>query len=133
MGEQLVQRPEAGELQTVQGVIQLVVAEQLQLLDADRRQQRQRADALRRRARDLQGHAAAHAEADDVDRAEFEGVEQLQGVVGVGADRVVGNVAGRSAEAGEIGRDDETIFRDVRRQVGEVVGAAGTAVQHEDR
>ncbi len=43
VGRRLVQRPEAGQLDGVDAAVQQVVAQQLELLDADRGQQDQRA------------------------------------------------------------------------------------------
>ncbi len=69
-----------GELHAVDHVIHAVVAEQLELLDTDGRQERQRCHALGGCPVKLEPDAAAHGEADDVDAIHSEVLQQLDAI-----------------------------------------------------
>ncbi len=85
----LVTEPQEAELQAVDRVVQVIVAEQLELLDTDRGQQHQRANAPGSAVVQAQRDAAAHAESDDVHGTHVQLLEELQDVSGVRPRRVV--------------------------------------------
>ncbi len=116
-----MQEPERDELGPVHDVVERLVAEQLHLLHADRRQQHDRGDALGRLTVELERNATAHGEAEQLRALDSELVEPLLDIAGVRGDRVVGDPAARRAEAGQVGRVERpTALRQRRRQSVEV-------------
>jgi hypothetical protein len=66
-------------------------------------------------------------------RVDLQAVEQGGGVGCVGADRVVGHVAGRRAESGQVGGQDAESLGQRGSQLGEVPAAPGTTMEQEHR
>ena len=132
VGEAEAQHLDGEQLRLVHGVVQRVVAEELELLRAEGGQERERGDSVRRTIREVGGHAASHREADDVDSRDAQLVDELQGVVGVRQDRGVRDVGPRTAEPREARRDRLAVLGEERRQAVEVAERAGAAVEQQD-
>ena len=127
------QRDEPGKLRSVHRAIQPVIAEQFQLLHADRGEQGQRRDAPRLQSLDLEPHTSAHAETHDVDAVEPQPIEPLQHVAGVRANRIIRHAARRIAEAGQVRGQHAAPLGERRCHRLELVRAARAAVQQDDR
>ncbi len=133
VGHEVLQAPDEHLLHAVQRVVELVVAEQLELLHADRGEQGERAHPLRGEAGQVDGHSAALAHRDEIDLADPQPVEPGERVAGVGEDRIVRQGARRGAEARQIGDQDAPVAGQRGGERGEVAAAAGAAVQQEQR
>ncbi len=129
----LLHQADDAELQCVHGAVQGVVAQELEFLDTNRRQQRERANPAGREAAQLESNPASHAEPDDVDLAHAERVEELEHIAGVGKNRVVRNPEIRSAESWKVGRKDSVLVVEKFREPAYRAAVARTAVQQQDR
>ena len=125
--------PQQGELRAVHEVIETVLPEQLQLLDAGGRQQRQRGDRRRLPLQQLDRHDPAHAESDHVGAFDPQLPEHVGDVVGSCCRGVVRQVAVAGPEPGQVGNEDPPPVRQPLGQCTQVPLRAGAAVQQHDR
>ena len=116
----------------MQQVVERIAAEQLELLDADRGQHRDRRDALALGTDQAQRDPTTHAEAEQMRALDSEAIEPLADVGGVRLDGVVGSVERRGAEAGHVGSEHEAVPGQERSERPEVVGAPGRTVKQHD-
>ena len=86
-------------------VVDPVVAEEFELLDADRRRQDEGGDPVGRLVCKMQRDRAPHTETEDVEPVDGQPIEQLERRVGVTAGAVVRDAMLGGAEAGQVGRD----------------------------
>jgi hypothetical protein len=133
VGDRFVQDPQQRQLESVDGVVQTVAAEELQFLDADRGEQGEGTEALRRESRQLESHPASHAEAHGMDLLDSEMVEKCRDIESVGADRVVGDSSPRVAKAGEIGRQSSEPPHQRWSQGEKISAASGATVEQQYR
>jgi hypothetical protein len=133
MRHQLAKRPEPCELNAVESVVQVVVAEELVLLDADRGEHRDGCHPVRLEIGKRHSDPAAHAEADEMGAPHPERIEQLADIERVGANGIVGNASGRSTESRQVGRDHPIRAREPFGDVLDFAVAAGTAVEKNHR
>ena len=102
MRQALLGESDGSQLDAVNQVIDAVVPEELEFLDADRGQQRQRCDSLGSQAIKFETDAAAHAETDEMGAIDIQTVQQVEAVHGVGSDRVIRHRVRRRPETGQI-------------------------------
>jgi hypothetical protein len=133
MGDQLAKSPKPGQLQAVDRVVQVILAGQLVFLGTDRGKQGERADPVGRQLGDVECNPAAEAESDDVGLLDVEAVEQLEDVVRVCDDRIVGNLPGGAAETRQVWRNDPEAIGQSRSQRPERAVVSRTAVQEDYR
>ena len=133
MGHEVLQAADEDLLHAVDRVVEVVVAEQLELLHADRREQGERAHPLRGEAGQVDRHPAALAHRDEIHPLDPQPLEPGERVAGVGEDRGVRQGARRGAEARQIGDQDAPVAGQRGGERGEVGAAAGAAVQEEQR
>ncbi len=125
--------PEGRLLQPMDGMVEMVVAEEFVLLRADGRKEHDRGDPVRPLLGQVERHAAAHAETDDVDSRKAEGVHQCRNVGRMGLDRIDGDPPGRSPESWKVGGDGPTGRGKGSRKAGDLAVVTGASVEQDDR
>ncbi len=131
VGSRHVDQAQRSELQAVDRVVELVAAEQLELLHAHGGEQHHRARAPRPFGLELESHRSSEAEPDDVHALDTEAIEQLVDVERVSGRRVVRELALRAGETRQVRDDHAGVGRQRVGESGEHLVRTGRAVQKE--
>ncbi len=121
--------PETAQLKGMDGMVEVVVAQELVFLDPDRREHGDRSHPLGGQVGQAERYPATHAEPNQVSARHAQRIQQLTHVAGMRANRVIGDARAGPAEAGKVRGQNPVSVRQRPAQCDHLAIVPGAAVE----